>query len=158
MQHLIRVSTICKWFSHFLKEYLYHSLAYLKLNLYSSNILCGGVHSVYNGLKLVFISSRTSQFDHLMICLIQCSPWSECSFSNVIGVYIVAEVWMNVWMLAPKVQSRFVADILNFLFFWYSVLSEKIILGLPSARIHMKCQALFNLKKKKKKWYLLHLW
>ena len=49
--NLIRVSTVCKQLNHFSfgipKS---HRLTYLKSNLDSSNIQCGGVHSVNNGL------------------------------------------------------------------------------------------------------------
>ena len=52
-RRLIRVSTVCKYFNHFsLERSKSHSLTYLKSKLESSNIKCGGVHSVYNGLIL----------------------------------------------------------------------------------------------------------
>ena len=51
-RRLIRVSTVCKQFSHFsLGICRSHSRTYLKLKSDSSNILCGRVYSVYNGLK-----------------------------------------------------------------------------------------------------------
>ena len=48
---LIRVSTVCKQFNHFsLGIYKSLSRTYLKLKLNSSNIKCGRVYTVYNGL------------------------------------------------------------------------------------------------------------
>ena len=50
-RHLIRVSTVCKYFSHFsLGICKSHCRTYLKLKLDSSNIKCGRVFPVYNGL------------------------------------------------------------------------------------------------------------
>ena len=50
--HLIRISTVCKQFNYFSHRISKsHSLTFLKLKLESSNIQCGGIHSVYNGLK-----------------------------------------------------------------------------------------------------------
>ena len=51
-RRLIRVSTVCKLFSRFsLGLCKSHSRVYLKLKLQSSNIWCGRVYSVYNGLS-----------------------------------------------------------------------------------------------------------
>ena len=54
-RRLIRVSTVCKKFSHFsLGICKSHRQKYLKLKLVSSNIQCGRVYSVYNGLISTF--------------------------------------------------------------------------------------------------------
>ena len=53
MRRLIRVSIVCRRFSHFSFGICRSNRrTYLKLELDSSNILCGTVYSVYNGLNI----------------------------------------------------------------------------------------------------------
>ena len=56
MQHLNRITTVCKKFNHFSSgisksHTLTYMYMYLKLKLESSDILCGGVHSVCSELR-----------------------------------------------------------------------------------------------------------
>ena len=79
-RRLIRVSTVCKWCSHFSLGICksHHSRVYLKLKLVSSNIKCGRVYSVYNGLKQILTTDRENMSSG--ICW-QWRPRSACAFA-----------------------------------------------------------------------------
>ena len=62
MWHLIRVSTVCKHFSHFsLGISKSHSWTYLNLKVNSSNIV-EGVYFVYNGLMLLMSTHKLASW------------------------------------------------------------------------------------------------
>ena len=83
-----QVSTVCKKLSHFsLRICKSHSWIYLKLKLDSSNIKCGRVYSIYNGLSMAVAL--------LKICkrIVNTKADGNQSTESADGV-IVCELWI----------------------------------------------------------------
>ena len=92
-RHLIRVSTVCKKFSHVsLGICKFHSRKYLKLKLVSSNIQCGRVYSVYNGITFITYTQDTM----ILYASRQQRSWSDC-----------ANDWSEPLLTADALQTPF---------------------------------------------------
>ena len=93
-----------------------HNLTYLKLKLESSNISCGWIHSVYNGLK---------HTNHQQYCT-QCSSWWDSSLFLIPSTLFTKFYFCSVGLVWSIIQITVVARYKYF--FW--VLHENIWLFL----------------------------
>ena len=85
-RHLIRVSTVCKKFSHVsLGICKFHSRKYLKLKLVSSNIQCGRVYSVciqWNNFHYLYSGYYDSVCKQTAKVLIRLCKWLIWAFTD----------------------------------------------------------------------------
>ena len=111
---LIRVSTVCKWFSH-LSEGISksHSWMYLNLKLDSSKKQYGRIYSVCNGLSTLFVPySSCVIFQNLSDVFVSFSPIHPAGLSG--SVWHASDRWSGGCHLSPCwVQQHSFVDMIT---------------------------------------------